>query len=185
MPNFSVGDRVTIVSGTEYDGASLAYNPPHGHTGEITEIDIGDSHCYNVVWDHSGNNNVYRPSDLELIRNKTITPRVSFRNWILKLDGKETEATPPQGNIIYALPDARYPAFQSFLENYWSTGEIDPDDLSGAFTWAATEQGTRFWGLIHKGEGDQREACCILDNWCDQMGIPPRASRSTTVSLPW
>lgn len=193
MPEFSVGDRVTIVSGSEYDGISMECNPPHGYGGEVVEVDDpathSDDHYIYVEWEHSYQNNWYRPTDLEHLAPKvvspTVSPRATFRNWMLKLDGKETGDNPPQGKVIYALPIEPLGTFQSFLENYRSTGKINPSNLIHAFTWASTEQGDYFWSCIHNGEGDQEEARCILDNWCDQMGILPRASQATTVDLSW
>jgi hypothetical protein len=92
MSEFKVGDRVTIVKGSRYDGSN-PQNPPHGNVGVVTEVS-GRVFKYRVKWGDT-NSNGYTPGDLELVGSEipteeSIMKAIETLNLCRKLDGSFT-----------------------------------------------------------------------------------------------
>ena len=172
MPQFEVGDEVTIVAGSEYDGREPDYNPAHGVIGEVIRSSAMSDQPIRVRWEHSGRNNSYRPEDLELV--KGVIPRAtrkSFRTWIAELNGEEV--IPVETGVgLYPLPFDFNPSFNTFLQEYADTGGIDSDLLMSGFTWDTDPTLGGSWYLYHVGDRtltDEHHA--VLTSWCEQRGI--------------
>ena len=66
--NVDIGDIVQIKQGTEYYRNSSVHNPKETN-GVVSDFEEDDVYFYRVQW-ANGQNNVYRESDLVLIRKK-------------------------------------------------------------------------------------------------------------------
>ncbi len=174
MPDFEIGDLVTIVAGSEYDGTSTLSNPPHGQTGRVTDNDtpFEDTHTLTVRWEHSGIDNVYRPEDLEhIVAKKQKSSRPSFRNWMMKLDGKEEEDT--WSVPFYEKPRSLLDRWDELLSSYSEHGRIISDRyIMYGFTWTTdpNEDSEDSWADTHDYLTLTDSQRARLDSWCEQEG---------------
>ena len=175
MPEFEIDDEVTIVVGSEHEGADDLYNPPNGVMGVIVATGRFGEYRYRVSWS-TGMKNNYRPEDLEFFyKSKRKSGRVSFRSWMMKLDGKEEELGEPTPVTFYPKPTEIGSRFEDLLHHYSDYGTVTSDFIMHGFTWLSDPNTTREtnWSRVHGNPAmlsDFQRDC--LDSWCEQEGLP-------------
>lgn len=176
MPQFNVGDQVTIRTDSHYCGRSASFNPAHGVVGQVLNVDRLDDLPYTVEWP-SGESNTYGEGDLEYVKEKPLpTRRVSFKTWMMKLEGKEIEE--PKSVTFYSKPTEIYSMWENLLEHYSNTGRIDRDYLQTAFYWYSTDLPRDTWVRVHTGRIlPPDEVYDRLDSWCEQENLPVPTER--------